>query len=460
VQFGPGTTVVLREVLDGRIRSARPLRVIHDDPQRFVGYLVPRSRVAWPRLVDTEQSQTPDQGWRLPLETWQGPGSLFVVPAGAGFAAVLFFDPGTGQPLSWKVDFMRPLRRRPTGFDTLDHAFDILAPLDTGRWEAKDLDDLAQLVRLGLLDGAERAAFEEERERVSRWLAHGGGPFGEGWGDWRPEPSWPPLDLPAGWDEVATEPTDRDPGGGPAGGLVLRGPGRRSGRGVRLLDGDGRVVLDLVLDGGAQWLGHACPAVIDAVRRQLPLGWSHGGDHPAARALARRLLAAAPAGWRLAWAPAGWRPAAGAAATLALDRALIHHGWPLDVAGHCAEAGAEAVSLSSALFAGIGGCSVRLGPPGSPAVPDRAGEPDTLAAVAALEVLQQAGSGIVAATAARAGRIRRAVGLGGRGPELVGPAGWSAPGVLVPADGRGLLAAGADDVDEAELVTALAEWQR
>ena len=107
-RYEPGTVVVLRELLDGRVRSARPLQVVEDGQDGLAAYLVPRSEVAWPRLLDGAQSQTPDQGWLLRREEWQGPGCLFVLPPGEAYAAVLFFDRDDARPLSWKVDFLRP----------------------------------------------------------------------------------------------------------------------------------------------------------------------------------------------------------------------------------------------------------------------------------------------------------------------------------------------------------------
>jgi hypothetical protein len=130
----PGDVIVLREVLDGRVRSARPLAVVADGPGLLAGYLAPRSQVAWPRLVDGAQSQTPDQGWRLDLEVWNGPGCLFLLPAGEAYAAVLFLDRDTGEPLGWKVDFLEPAIRTPAGLDTLDWALDLLAPVDLSTW--------------------------------------------------------------------------------------------------------------------------------------------------------------------------------------------------------------------------------------------------------------------------------------------------------------------------------------
>lgn len=458
VRFGAGTTIVLREVLGGRVRSARPLRVVADEPDHLAGYLVPRSAVAWPRLADgTTQSQTPDQGWQLSPERWQGPGCLFVVPAGAGFAAVRFLDPASGAPLGWKVDFLRPLVRHRLGFDTLDHAFDLLAAPDLSAWTTKDLDDLAQLVRLGLLDGDERRRFELDRDRVESWLTaaaeagSGGdtgdagvpGPFGPPWSTWRPEPSWPPLELPDGWDDVTPDPGEphhpREPGEpGRAGAPAVTGPGSRSAGGIRVLDGDGIVHLDLDLAAGTLWLGHAPPGMVEALTRQLPLGWHHDEDHPAFGALRRRLLEHTPADWDLCWTTR--RHGAD------LDAVLARTGWPFPLTGPG--------TFGARLFGGfdrllVVGPADRL-PPAAERV-----RGDVLAALAALETLRVAGTDAVAATAARAERLRQRFGLGGAGCELVGPPGWGAPGVLVPADGRGLLALCAGDDDEDELARRL-----
>lgn len=482
--FPPGTTVVLREVVDGRIRSARPLRVVLDEADRFAGYLVPRSTVAWPRLADgVTQSQTPDQGWQLPLERWRGPGALFVMPAGAGFATVLFFDRELGTPLGWKVDFLRPAARHGLGFDTVDHGFDLLASTDLSSWETKDLDDLAQLVRVGLLAGDELDAFEAERARVEGWLRDGGGgPFDEGWTRWRPEATWAPLALPDGWDDLRRHPRartgqDRPAGTGPTaparagtgrtglGSAVTTSPPRpgprwRSAIGIRLLDDEGTVHLDLDLAGGRAWLGHTPPGMVLALQRQLALGWQLGADHPAFAALGRRLADALPAGWSAHWSD-GRRGAD-------LDEALLD-GWPIAAAERCAAAGESLGSFGPRLFGGFDRCivvgptSTPSGPAGPTAPTALTGPPgncptDLLAAIAALETMQVAGHDAVQATAARAARLRARCGLGGTGLVLAGPAGWTAPGVVVPGHGRGLLALCTDDADEADLGERLSHW--
>jgi hypothetical protein len=437
----PGTTVVLREVVDGRVRSARPLRVVAHDDDLVVGYLVPRSTVAWPRLVGGAQSQTPDQGWLLPLEEWFGPGSLYVLPVDAGYAAVVFFDPRSGEPTGWKVDFLRPLRRSTVGWDTVDHAFDLLAPLDLRRWEAKDGDDLAQLRRLGLLAGSELARFESARDDALTRMAARRPPFDDRWTSWRPDAGWPPLSLPDGWDEVDGAPPAA---GGPR-------PRRRSAQGIRVLDASGRVWLDLELAGGTLVHGHCPPEVVDALTRQAPLGWALGAGHPAVDALARRL--------RAVWPDHRWWSGPRPAGTVDLD-AHLALGWPPAPSLDAAPLPATTVGwLGPGLFGGLA-AGVLVGPPDALAGFDPGPTPpvpSALAAVAALATVElSTDRDRLAATAARAERIRRATGWLGHGPHLQRPAGAAEPvGVLLPADGRGLLATCATDADERELVARL-----
>ncbi len=478
-RFAPGTTVVLREVLDGRIRSARPLRIVADDVDGVVGYLVPRSTVAWPRLLDGAQSQTPDQGWLLPEEEWFGPGSLYVVPAGAGYAAVLFFDRDTGEPLSWKVDFFRPLARTGVGFDTLDHALDLLVTLDRRSWQPKDLDDAAQLRRVAVLDRHELAALDAERARVEDLLRRRAAPFDDRWPTWRPDPTWPPLRLPQGWDHL--EGTER-----PATATAAGHAGSwRSAGGIEVLTAAGTRLFDLDLAGGSLPCGHAHPAVVEAVTRQAALGWALGDDHPAVERLRTVLLhtamvsvgraggddrgdatgladrtATAPRA-TVHWYRSGTEAAAaatGVAATVTppgagpgvvVDlRGRLIEGWPppaLDP-GSCpdlpvdAHTAAAAVVFGDDLFGGFGGGALVVldgldGLDGLCDEPPRVGAldgpppttPHAVAAIAALETIEQLRGDGPASAARLAARLRDTLALPGTG------AGFRLPADLVAA---------------------------
>jgi hypothetical protein len=100
----------------------------------------------------------------------------------------------------WYVNLQDPLKRTRLGFDTVDHALDVVVELDGSSWEWKDEDELAGAVRNGLFSAEEAADYRRWGERaVDRILARVP-PFDRGWEDWRPDPAWQTRDLPEGWD--------------------------------------------------------------------------------------------------------------------------------------------------------------------------------------------------------------------------------------------------------------------
>ena len=67
------------------------------------------------------------------------------------------------------------------------------------------------------------------------------------------------------------------------------------GAGPRVTDVDGNEYIDYVLSWGALALGHAHPAVVDAVSRRAALGTSFGAPTEAETLLAERIALAMPA---------------------------------------------------------------------------------------------------------------------------------------------------------------------
>jgi glutamate-1-semialdehyde 2,1-aminomutase len=67
------------------------------------------------------------------------------------------------------------------------------------------------------------------------------------------------------------------------------------GSGARIVDADGNAYVDYVLSWGALALGHAHPAVVEAVSRQVALGTSFGAPTEAETALAELITRAMPA---------------------------------------------------------------------------------------------------------------------------------------------------------------------
>ena len=66
----------------------------------------------------------------------------------------------------WYVNLQDPLRRTPLGFDTVDHALDVVVELDRSSWRWKDEEELAEAVRDGLFTPEEAADFRAWGERA------------------------------------------------------------------------------------------------------------------------------------------------------------------------------------------------------------------------------------------------------------------------------------------------------
>ncbi len=143
-------------------------------------------------------AKVPAGGLRIPGDEWEledrAPTmqQLCLARPGRGHSIFLHWD-GDWAFDHWYVNFERPLRRSPVGFDTFDEKLDLIVQPD-GSYRWKDEDELEQAAAAGLLDPV---VVRAEAARVLReW------PFPTGWEDWRPDPGWPVPQLPDGWELV------------------------------------------------------------------------------------------------------------------------------------------------------------------------------------------------------------------------------------------------------------------
>ena len=86
------------------------------------------------------------------------------------------------------------------GFDTVDHALDVVIELDRSSWRWKDEEELAQAVSDGLFTAQEAAHFRAWGLRAVDRVMSKSAPFDHDWEGWRPDPDWPVPELQEGWD--------------------------------------------------------------------------------------------------------------------------------------------------------------------------------------------------------------------------------------------------------------------
>ena len=91
-----------------------------------------------------------------------------------------------------------PLTRSHICFDLWDHVLDVVVRPD-GAWRWEDEDEFADALHHGLLTRVEAAAVRAEGERL---VANLDAVLPTGFEDWRPDPGWPPLRLPACWEQL------------------------------------------------------------------------------------------------------------------------------------------------------------------------------------------------------------------------------------------------------------------
>ncbi len=140
----------------------------------------------------------PDRPWHLELRPRGDFGILSFAWPDTPYAILLLLE---RRRIAARLVREPPVaaRANPVGFDTVDHALDVLVPLDRSSWTWKDEDELAEAIALGLFTEADAASFRYWGERAVEHLVLRQPPFDEDWEDWRPDPRGPRLSFrPAG----------------------------------------------------------------------------------------------------------------------------------------------------------------------------------------------------------------------------------------------------------------------
>ena len=199
-RFRPGDPIVLRELWAGRVFEARPMIVVQDDPDQIALFLPADVRCGVPIDEDGRVLRVPDRPWRLEIRA-RGPQPVLSFAWPDTPYAVLLWT-AEHERRVWYVNLEEPIDRTPIGFDTVDHALDLVIELDGSAWRWKDEDELADAVRDGLFSGEEAADFRRWGERARDRILAREPPFDRDWTGWRPDPAWPIPELPPGWERI------------------------------------------------------------------------------------------------------------------------------------------------------------------------------------------------------------------------------------------------------------------
>lgn len=208
--FAPGTTAVRRDVLAGRVWTAAPHRVLHDDgTQLALAYwpgVATYSPTTWIRWLADGDDSTRKQAitdlaagtWTLGEWVWRDKAVLTWI-VDPDFNLQLYQpQPLTAGTAFWKINFERPCRRTRMGIDTFDLLLDLIGDPTGETWRWKDEDEYDQARRLGVISDAEHRRVERARERALAFVAARQGPLAKDWSSWQVPDEWPLPVLPVG----------------------------------------------------------------------------------------------------------------------------------------------------------------------------------------------------------------------------------------------------------------------
>jgi hypothetical protein len=192
-------TALYRSIYPGRVVYATPSYVLEESDVHIVTAVLPGfscrllvgSRMDIIAELAAGREQTEDRIWDKHTVVWH---TRYSDAHTLGH----FFDAESGRFKFYYVNLQAPVRRTPLGIDSMDHVLDIVV-MPNGEWHWKDKDELDEAVRLGIYSDAAASDIHREGERAIASLP---ARLPTGWETWRPNPNWPPLQLPEGWERL------------------------------------------------------------------------------------------------------------------------------------------------------------------------------------------------------------------------------------------------------------------
>jgi hypothetical protein len=207
--FEPGSTVVRCDVRDGKVWTAAPHRILADDGHQLV--LVTWPGIAGYTLANWIKSLTGageqarrqavtdlvDGDWELGRWIWRDTIVVTWIGLDPDFS-LQHYQPVDGSPGHWKINFERPVTRRPAFLDTCDLLLDLITDPGGSTWRWKDEEEYEQIRQAGLVPDDEHERVQAARQRALAFAEAGRGPLAEDWTTWQVPADWPLPTLPDG----------------------------------------------------------------------------------------------------------------------------------------------------------------------------------------------------------------------------------------------------------------------
>ncbi len=202
--FRSGTHVITREILHGRVWTARPVTIVQDTSTLLALYMTPGTTFKHPRTRDG--GPVPDtmiDDWILIDKVWVGDAALYLSPPNAPYALMLFWAQHHAEFTGWYLNLQEPYRRTRHGFDYLDLELDLVIQPNRTNWHWKDEQKFAKLQRTGRISEEQARALRATGRQVLDQIQHDPSFFGNQWVEWTPPTDWIIPGLPVNWNDLA-----------------------------------------------------------------------------------------------------------------------------------------------------------------------------------------------------------------------------------------------------------------
>ncbi|MEU6127825.1 DUF402 domain-containing protein [Saccharopolyspora sp. NPDC047091] len=198
----PGSDILYRFWrLDGSLGTVHPARVVSDEPDRLLCWVLPGTPI---RITTSPDGRKPRElpmherfsGTRVPaLSVWHTTATLRLVFA-EHWSSVWWFFEADGSFRNWYVNLEVPLGRDATGVNRVDGVLD-LEVFPGGKWAWKDEDELDSALAAGRIDQLRLDRLRAEGERMADLAERERFPFDGSHCEARPDPRWALPELPA-----------------------------------------------------------------------------------------------------------------------------------------------------------------------------------------------------------------------------------------------------------------------
>lgn len=193
--YSPGDIVVFRNHHPTLgVERGSVSRVVEDTNERTIIYISSGSgykQVVWMGNAPPR----PDQVGKFEEKNWSNYSMIRIMYPGVPYSIWPMWRATTGEFVRWYVNIESPFERTRFGFTVVDYELDIVVNPDM-TWSWKDEEELEGLVRKEIFTEAQAVDFKNYGLDAVKRIEQCAAPFNEPWPDWRPDPSWGPLEMP------------------------------------------------------------------------------------------------------------------------------------------------------------------------------------------------------------------------------------------------------------------------